>query len=298
VKIVVPLVALAFFPIAAWAQPARPAAVPSRSLTVEAGGAGNGDLRDGAGRTFSDIDVRHVGVAVGQRLALSGPWFVAVDLRYDRYELQLNPDIVPLPEKVQAIAFQTTVRKPLNERWTFLGSVKPSFASSGSLFDGDGLGINLGALGLYRQSDTLTWAFGVLYRTPAERFQLVPAIGFDWRPDEAWTVTVGFPRSSVTFAATPEVRVSFAGLAHGGTFHVSEPVGRTLSSVGPLHDSLLDYTEIRVGFGIEYRPQPALELSAMIGAIVHQEFDYYERDYRLKADAPTPFVTFGARVLF
>ncbi len=289
--------AAALLPGLAWAQPQSATAFNS-SVTTEFGAAGNGRLGDSGGRSFSDIDVRHVGLTVGRRWALHGPVALAVDLRYDRFDLQLDSGEVPLPDHAQAIAVQATVRKPVNERWTLLGSVKPSFANSGPLFDWDGVGVNLGALALYRQSDTLTWALGVLYRTPADNFEFVPAVGFDWRPTEDWTVTVGFPRSSVTYAASSQWRVSLAALAHGGTFHVNERVGNAVDGLPPLENSLLDYTEIRLGVGLDYRPSAALELSTMIGAIVHQEFDYYERDYRLKADDPTTFVTVGARWLF
>lgn len=286
-------------PLVAAAQPAGRGDGPAASTSLEAGFARGGELSDNQNRRFNDIDVSHVAVAGSQTFAAGPHSSWSLEAEYQRYDLDVDRRFVPLPEKAQSFTLQASYRQRLDERWTVLASVKPGFHNADDAFNSEGFGVQVGAVGLYRSSDSFTWAFGVIYRSLAENDRRVlPALGFDWRPSGPWSVSVGFPRSAVTYTVSSQVRVSFGVSARGGTYYVKEPVGAALSSLPPVRDTVLDYAEIRLGFGLTYRPVPELELSATAGAIVYQNFDYYDRGYQLDAEDTTPYVGFGAKYSF
>lgn len=295
-----PLAALlSLSPILLFAQAGRPASPPPTSITVDAGMAGAGDFTDSAGRSFKDIDVTHFGTSVARAFAVDAQTFVSLGFEYERVELGVDERFVPLPESVQSLAAKATVRRVLNEQWALLSTLEVGFANADDPFDSGGLGLKASVLALYRQSETFTWGFGVIYRSLAKNdLRVLPAIGFDWRPNPQWNVVVGFPRTAVIRTVTEQLKASFGVSARGGTYYVKDAVGAALSSLAPVRDTLLDYTEIRVGLGLEYRPAPAWEFSAAIGMIVHQNLDYFERDYELEADDASAFVSIGARYSF
>ena len=284
------------------AQPAaagRPAPPPPMSISVEAGKAAASDFTDSASRQFKDIDVSQFGTSLARNFAIDARTFLSMGLEYERFNLGVDERFVPLPEALQSISAKATIRRVVNEQWALLAILDVGFANADDPFDSGGFGLKASALAMYRQSSTLTWGFGLIYRSLAKNdLRVLPAIGFDWRPNQTWNVVVGFPRTAVIYILTEQMKASFGVAARGGTYYVKEPVGTAISSLPPVRDALLDYTEIRAGFGLEFRPTPAWELSTMAGMIVYQNLDYFERDYELEADDPTPFVSLSARYAF
>jgi hypothetical protein len=292
------LTCLFLLPLFALAQPAERNG-PRAYIQVEGGAVSGAEISDDASRNFGDLDVTQFGVTVGQSLSVAPRTGLNLALEYQRFDLDIDERWVPLPEQVQSFAFKATVRHPMTERWVLLAGLEAGFASADDPFESGGFGLKASVLGLYQQSETLTWAVGLIYRSLAEDdLRVLPAVGLDWRPNAQWNVVVGFPRTMITYIVRPGFRTWFGVSAQGGTFYLKKGVGSLLSSLRPLNDTLLDYTEIRVGPGVEYRPTPNLELSAMVGVIVHQSFDYFERDYEIEADNATPFVGVGAKYSF
>lgn len=272
------------------AQPTARATAAPWSFGMELGASVGAELSDRTG-SGGDLDIFHASTTVTHRQSFAdGKTGLALELDYDRYELDAGSGWVPLPDRAQSLSVQATLRRPLTERWTLLASVRPTLANTGSGLDGDGSGVTVGLLGTYRQSETLTWGLGVLYRSLAEDdLRVLPAIGVEWRFAPAWRVDVGFPRTALTYAVNERLHWSLSAAGHGGTFHVDEVRGSPV----PLNDTLLDYTEIRVGLGFQYEPRPGLTVSLTAGAIVHQEFDYFERGYKIETDNTPGFVRAG-----
>jgi hypothetical protein len=275
----------------AQAQPVGDRDQRSGASSLEIGSSFGAELIDGAGTAWGKIDVTHIGVSLTHRHRLSdGRTGLSWEMEYDRYELDAGAGGPPLPDRAHSLALQTTARRPLNERWILLASLKPMVANAGNGFDNHGFGLTAGLFSLYRSSRTLTWGAGLLYRSLAEDdLRILPALGVEWRPAPAWRVDVGFPRTAITYSTNDRWRWSLSANGHGGTFHVGESIAAPVM----LENSLLDYTEIRTGFGFEYEPRADLIVSLTVGAIVHQEFDYFERGYEIEADNTPTFVRVG-----
>jgi len=258
---------------------------PDQSVSVQGGYAFGSDFSDSAGREVRDVEVAHFGVTASQRWQTAPATGLTASLEYQRYELDVNRNTQPLPESVESVALQVSLRHRVNSDWSLAGGVKAGQYAADGLRDSDALGVNVSALALRRFSDEFTLAFGVIYRSMAEsKYRVLPALGFDWKPAPDWAVSLGFPRSAVTYTVSEQLRVFAHVTGQGGTFYVKDPVAPALSSLPPMRDTKLDYTEIRVGVGVDFRPAPAWEITASVGMLVKQEFDYFERDYDLDAD--------------
>ncbi|PTX96516.1 DUF6268 family outer membrane beta-barrel protein [Opitutus sp. ER46] len=294
------ILALVLLPVTIIAQPGRSGAGLPSSVTVTAGGASADDLNDDFGGRFGDTQVTHVAASLSHRFSLTDRSSLTLEGGYERFDLDSDPAVVPLPDQLQTVSVQGMLRHPLGPRWSLLANLKTSVANSGTGIESDGLGVNVVLLGLYRQTDTFSWAAGLMYRSLAEDdYRWLPAVGFDWRPNQTWAVSVGFPRTGVTYTLNDRVRTSLEATFQGGTFYVKEPVGVRLAGPRfPLRDTLLDYSEVRVGGTVEYQPHPAVTLTASTGVVVGQKFDYFDRNYELSSDGATPFVRLAVRYSF
>lgn len=276
-------------------QPAGAGAGGGIDIQASTGVSFNGEVSDGHGRRFDDVRVTQFGLQIGQSFALQAGTNASLALGYDRFDFS---GVFVLPDAVQSWTLDAGIRHRIDDNWMFLGGVAPGFNNAGDDLDADGFGVTVRAIALYRRSPTLTWSFGAVYRSLAESgYRALPVLGFDWRPNPAWSVALGFPRSGVTWHASRQFRLSLAASAQGGTFHVADRPW-TISSLAPLTNTKLEYREIRVGLRAEFEPQPGTELFASAGMVVAQQFDFFDRNYELKDQGVAPYVSAGVKFAF
>jgi hypothetical protein len=220
-------------------------------------------------------------------------------VEYQRYDINVDSDYVPLPEEAQSFALQFSLRHQFDADWGLIAGVKPGFYTTDGSMSGDAFSLNVSILGTHRVSSTFRFAFGIIYRSVAKNdLRVLPALGFEWQPSPLWAVSVGFPRSAVTYTVSEALHVSLAASGQGGTYHVNDGPGRKLSSLVPLNDTKVDYLEARAGLVADYHFNPQFSASASAGVILVSRFDYYERDYLVKSGSGTPFFRVTATYSF
>jgi hypothetical protein len=281
----------ALLPVGLRAQPAG-----GTEFEATMGMAFGSEVKADNGRHFDEVQVTQFGAKAGQSFSVAPATRASLAVAYDRFDFS---GLMILPDAVQSWTVDAGLRHRVDDQWMLLGAVAPAFNNvSGDDFGADGLGVTVRAIALYRQSAALTWSFGAVYRSLADSdYRVLPVFGFDWRPSPEWSVALGFPRSAVTWHVTRELRFSFGASAQGGTFFIKDRPW-TLSSIPPLVGTKLEYRELRLGLRAEYAPAAGWELFASSGLVVVQQFDFFDRNYELKAQHAAPYVSAGAKFTF
>lgn len=224
-------------------------------------------------------------------------------LAYKLTEIDLpdNDTGVALPEHLRKVAATLTYTRRVDERWTGLLVLTPSWntASGGQWSDGSGFGTMLVAGARWKYSPTLTYSFGVRYDSLARSsYRLLPAIGFEWRPGGPWTVAVGFPRTAVSYAVSPALRLAAVVEGAGSTYFVEKDPLPALVGKPSLAESKLEFTEIRTGLNATYSLSKATSIGATAGMVVSRTFDYHSAHYKLKGRDNAAYFSLSARIGF
>ncbi|MBD3673920.1 MAG: hypothetical protein HUJ26_10390 [Planctomycetaceae bacterium] len=141
--------------------------------------------------------------------------------------------------------------KPVNQRWTWLFSLRPGIATDFENTSSDMWRFRGHALGIYAVSPMTQWIFGAVATGRAD-LPILPAVGLIWWPDENVKVDLTFPRPKISWPiATDGDRehwMYLGGELGGGTWAVGLP--------GGVNDTLT-YRTYRIALGIEFLPAGA-----------------------------------------
>lgn len=208
-------------------------------------------------------------------------------------------DNVPVPERLQSLAFELGYFRELNDRWSVLASVEPGFSAADSSFDSDSFGVEVGVVAIYQFSSTLRLGFGFEAEFPGVGDNDVsPSIELEWLPDERWAVRVGYPVTEIayTFDGGLELAFQVTGEFFGNTYHVKDDPAPGLAGKPSLRDSAVEYSDLRLGLAARYELAGGFDLEAAVGVVANQEFEYTETggpDYTVESDGTPVFFTLG-----
>lgn len=198
----------------------------------------------------------------------------------DQFDLK---GAVPLPGHLEGFGLNLGAVKDLGQGWSVLAMMHTGFygdtlAVSGKTFNIGGL------LSVEREfSPDFAMSLGV---GASERghYHTLPAIGLRWNFAPDWTLAVGFPRTGLLYRVSSVLSLNAGLQFQGGTYYVGTARGPGLGN------TYLDYRELRVGGGLEYKFTPAIGASIGGGVAANRKFDYYERNDQLDGKA-APYLT-------
>jgi hypothetical protein len=215
----------------------------------------------------------------------------------DRFEFPASPDLklnagvywsesdlsltgpVPLPKRLTALGllFGATqnLSKVFGPGWSGIIALRPGFFEGGSGFSGRGFDIPAVLMAAFRQSDSLSLYLGVAVNVRSE-YKVLPAAGVRWEFAPDWALSVGFPETGVSYKASSDLLLKAGARFQGGSYYVKDALAPGLGN------TRLEYREVRVGGGFDYRLLPNLTAKVDAGAVVNRKFNYYNRNYSLK----------------
>jgi hypothetical protein len=279
------------FGCALQAQPMEPPAPGKIGLSFSGAAyiAGEGDVKNGS-TTYKDISASQLGLTINQQFLLSKMRRLGLALEYEQTDIHKPTSTqVPLPDQLQALGVSARYLQLFNPQWmlSVTAGVGSYVADTGLL--SEGWGIRASAIGIYNYSRQFTFIFGLAHNSLTEDLLIVPVVGFDWRPNEKWSVAFGFPRIGVTYKLNKEVALGFGVSGSGGAFYVKDD---PLPGTAPrsLDDSRLQHLEIRVGVNCDWKINDTFRVSGTVGSVVMRRLKYIERDYELKSSGTAPFV--------
>jgi hypothetical protein len=258
-----------------------------------------------AGSTGFKVGSTRVGgtTADSARVSLTSPLppfspsaFATVGLTYTDYSFNPNPG-TPLPENLHGLSADLGVVDRLDERWTLIGRVSPGFYNSGSGFSGHGFGVGVFAIADYQFSSTLRGGIG--YNSLGRGIsRVLPIASLDWKPADRWDVSVGFPRTGVTYQLTPEWSIGGVAEFDGGAFYVNHDPAPQLLGKPALNNTRLDYLSVRLGAVTSYDLSRGFSIRLGLGAVVLRQADYYQRNYKLKSTGAAGYGSAAVRYRF
>ncbi|HLP08549.1 MAG TPA: DUF6268 family outer membrane beta-barrel protein [Opitutaceae bacterium] len=254
------------------------------SASVATGLSGNTKLKTGS-RGVGEVSTAEFDHAAAYEIKLANGGAVSVGhtLHLSRFELPENNRTVALPKRLQSAQAEFSYSQPCGGRWSAIAALSPGLRWAASDAGSNAFAVSAAAGAIYRQSETFTFMLGLAYDSLA-RNKVLPGGGLQWTPSERWSVSLGYPKTAITYNASKSLSLSLLAEGVSDTYHVEKDPLPGLAGKPSLADTKLEYNDYRVGIAAEYRFSPRCAISATAGCVVAREFDYFDRHYRLKSD--------------
>lgn len=232
---------------------------------------------------------------VSQSLAMRPDETLTATIKYHQMDFDFSGAMRPaLPERLVEATLSALYARQLNPTWSYaaLGQVGSYTAGEKGEWASGGWSAALGVIAQYRVNAALSFKLGVVYRTLAEGDErLLPVVGLAWQIGEPCCLTLGFPRTALTYQLTDRLRLGLVADGESETYRMkSEPAGVPPGGVGR-GNRKLSYSEITAWLEGEYACTRHLMLRAAIGQVLQREVEYHSRGLKLEAREGAPIVT-------
>jgi hypothetical protein len=301
-----PLAALIVL-IAATSASAQPTGLPTSDasglgLSVHASSIGVGKSPFKAGNTkYNEVSSTEHALGVSQAIALGGESALELSLEYRRAALKFasgKDATLPLPKRLQSLGLGFIYNRTYSPSWSGTFGTSLVSAQSGSeLFSSRGLGVDVFAAATYQSSPTLSFTGGVAYSSLARgTVQVFPVLGMNWTPSPEWTVAIGVPQTGVTYRFSDSFSLGLVAAGQGGAYHVETNPAPGGVGQPNLSRTTLDYFAVGAALKADWRASEGISLSASIGRIFIQEFEYASRGLKFKADDDSLYYQIGLHI--
>lgn len=252
------------------------------------------ELERGAAR-LGEVSVAAFEVGIGSATATASGYRMDYGVEFGEFRLDRSA-VVPLPAHLRHVSVPLGISSRFSETWSGRLMARPGLYGTSPDASGRQFNMPVLAIASYRQSDDLTWLFGLRYDAWA-RNEVIPFAGVNWKFAPNWEFTVGLPRSGVSWQLREDTILRFGASIQGGSFDVNDDPRRVPVAAPALNRTKLDYREIRVGAALDLFARGPVSIVADVGAIVSQRFDYHKRGYRLSGDT-APYGSLSVRARF
>lgn len=213
------------------------------------------------------------------------------------FDLPEQNAVTALPKRLQSAMADFTYSQPCDEQWNAFVTLSPGLRWAGSHAGSGAFAVSGGAGALYRHSDSLTLMLGLGFDSMAHH-KVMPGVGVQWMPAARWNVSLGFPRTAITYMVCEPLSLSLVAEGVSDTYHVEVDPLPGLAGKPSLADTKLEYEDYRIGLSAEYRLSPWCNLVATAGCVVERKFDYFDRDYELKSDGTAAYGSLAMSMKF
>jgi len=230
------------------------------------------------GGVVGGVAVHHAEVSLSGRHELRTGLQLAYGLGYDT-NLLLADAAVPLPDQLSVLSVNFGLIRTLDPDWTMALFARPGFYSDFKQLGTRSLNVPVLLTANYTAGPDLTWTFALSLNAFAKN-PVLPVLGVRWQFAPDWEFDLGFPRTGITRRLGDGLALRADASFQGGSYRVMHA-----PAVMPaLGGTLLDYREIRIGAGLDFKLADATTLSVDAGLVADRRFDYHQRGYRLDGD--------------
>ncbi len=207
-------------------------------------------------------------------------------VEWERYSFSL-PDNAPLPNTLQSTNVIIGVDIQLADQWLMRIEAAPGFYSD--FVDLSSRDINVPVIigASYLVNKDLQWVFGLSIDTWRE-YPVLPGAGVRWKFADQWVLNFILPKPRIEYELEKAVTLFAGADMKGGTYMVNGDFGKSHGR-GNLNQTVVEYSEARLGAGVAWKPIPFLTLEAETGAVVMREFNFSRADTKMHADGAAPY---------
>ena len=183
-------------------------------------------------------------------------------VRWARYDF-LAPDQKLGNKTLYSLRFPIRYTRSSSNAWSVFYLLTPALRTDFESLTSDDLGMNAMAIAVRPLNDHWSLSGGIVYGQDFGRTRIYPALGATWRPDEAWSVELLFPRPRIAYRAGDDVEWQLSLEPGGDQWNVELPRGE--------RDVAL--SEFRAGLGVDWRVRKQLRLIGQVGAVFNRELE-------------------------
>ncbi len=193
----------------------------------------------------------------------------------------------PLPNTLQAISAVIGADIQASDNILLRVETQPGIYSDFTDVRTSSINAPLIVGGSYLYSKDLQFFFG-LSMNVNRHYPVLPGAGLRWHYADDWTLNFLLPKPRLEYDVNKNLKAYLGADLMGNTFQVSQNFGDTHGNPR-LDNTMVDYTEIRIGPGIAWKFSPNLTLEAETGAMVYRDYDFYRDHTSIHNNDPAPY---------
>ncbi len=216
-----------------------------------------------------------------RRIPIHGQWYFQIGANYERFDFGGSATRL-LPTTLQSINVPIGISYIYRGHVGFLAQFRP-----GVNFEHD---ISTGAFDIPFQIGSFypfidekfygVWGVGT---SMLRDWPVIPMVGIIWVINDQFRIMGHAPEPKIIYQPNENWTFWVGGEFAGGSYKV----GRRSDS--RLSNTVVDYTEIRVGGGFSYEPNDNWEINVVGGCAVDRSFDFHRANQVYSSD-PAPYV--------
>jgi hypothetical protein len=235
-----------------------------------------------AGATHGELETSSVAFSTETSRAFSEKLRLKLGLNYQEVFVNAT-NALPVPDSLRS------VKVDLGAIWNFSSQLsasliaRPGISSDGESFDGDGFHIPAMLLVRWQVNRAVTLFGGTMYDSFSED-AFTPLFGLRWQGTPRVALTLGAPRTEISYELRKGHKLFVAASFQGGNFHMDDPAVIPPAGYPGLRDTEVSYREIFLGAGYAWPLTENLSAEIEAGWMADRRFDYNDRGLVVKTD--------------
>ena len=241
---------------------------------------------------FGEQDALQTALEYSHRFRLTGRIYLRAGLAYNRFDF--GESSAPVPDQLFSIAGLIGVDYMVGKETGAFLHFRPGFYTEDDI-DSASFDVPItGGRVFVLQPDRLYVFVGATAAFLRGQYPVLPIAGVIWKPTEQWSFFGMLPEPRITYSPTKAIDLFVGGQWVGSSFRTDRD-----DAIHPqrLSGAQVDYTEYRVGGGVEVRCGEAVSLIASGGYALQRRFDFERADAEYKTD-PAPYVRVALKAEF
>lgn len=207
-------------------------------------------------------------------------------VEWERYSFGLS-DASPLPNTLQSTNLIVGFDIQLADQWLMRVEAAPGFYSDFVDLSSRDFNAPLIIGASYLVNKDLQWVVGMsidLWRD----MPVLPGAGVRWKFADQWVLNFILPKPRVEYELLKSTTLYVGGEMKGGSYMVNGQFGNSHGR-GNLNQTVVEYSEVRVGGGVSWKATPFLTLEAETGASAYREYNFSRAHTKFKSDEAAPY---------
>lgn len=215
---------------------------------------------------------------------------------YERYSFGFD-DGWPLPNTLQAANLIVGLDTQFSDSILLRIEAQPGIYGAG-MDDLEWNDANIPFIvgGTYIYSPSLQFVLGVSVDVNRQ-YPILPGGGVRWKFAPQWVLNAVLPEPRLEFELNQQFTLYVGAVIKSQTFRVSDDQGSS-GGLPELDRAVLNYSEVRTGFGFDWKITPAIILSAEGGYLPYREFDFHRTEVRYHHEQGAPYGTIALHGAF
>ncbi|HWL51735.1 MAG TPA: hypothetical protein VNQ90_04830 [Chthoniobacteraceae bacterium] len=218
-----------------------------------------------------------------RRVPIQGQWYFQVGATYDRFDFGGSATSL-LPTTLQSINVPVGISYIFEGHVGFLAQVRPGLNFEHDITSGAfDIPFEIGSF--YPFIDKKLYGVWGAATSILRDWPVIPMVGIIWIINDDFRVMGYLPEPKIIYQANENLEIWVGGEFIGGSYKVGRRADSRLSN------TVVDYTEYRVGAGFTYEPRDNWEITLAGGCAIDREFDFHRANQVYSSDA-APYIRF------